>query len=86
MPVTALMLGTGEPVMGLVMLGIMLTYAAVMRFGQRFETVQILGNDPPLDERHAQIQLRAVAMAYYMVLVVALAGAEPLPWSAPWVA
>lgn len=84
-PVTALVLGAvmflaawlgaGEPVMGLVMLGIMLTYAAVMRFGQRFETVQILGNDPPLDERHAQIQLRAVAMAYYMVLVVALAGA-----------
>lgn len=28
-PVTALVLGAGEPVMGLVMLGIMLTYAAV---------------------------------------------------------
>ena len=84
-PVTALVLGAimfltawlaaGEPVVGLVMLGIMLAYAAMMRFGQRFEAVQILSNEPPLDERHAQIQLRAVATAYYMVLVVALAGA-----------
>ncbi|RFA25568.1 hypothetical protein CAI21_18760 [Alkalilimnicola ehrlichii] len=64
----------GELGAGLVMLAIMLIYAAVMRFGQRFEAVQILGNDPPLDERHAVIQLRALAAAYLAVLTVALVG------------
>ncbi|MFQ3786318.1 hypothetical protein [Halomonas sp. A29] len=62
------------PGVGLVMLGIMLGYAALMRFGQRFESVQMLSHDPPLDERHALIQLHALRAAYFAVLGVALIG------------
>ncbi|WP_163575214.1 hypothetical protein [Halomonas faecis] len=67
-------LAADAPGIGLAMFAIMLLYAAVMRFGQRFESVQVLSHDPPLDERHAFIQLRALAAAYFAVLAVALAG------------
>lgn len=62
------------PGQGVAMLAIMLAYATVMRHGQRFETVQVLSQDPPLDERHALIQQRAVAIAYYAVVGVSLIG------------
>lgn len=64
----------GAPGIGLVMLVIMLGYAGVMRFGQRSESIQILSNDPPLDERHALIQLHALRAAYFAVLSVSLIG------------
>ncbi|MBD3897269.1 hypothetical protein IEI94_15530 [Halomonas sp. ML-15] len=67
-------LAADAPGIGLVMLAIMLGYAAAMRFGQRFESIQILSNDPPLDERHGLIQLHALRAAYFTVLVVALIG------------
>lgn len=67
-------LAADAPGVGLVMLGIMLGYAALMRFGQRFESVQVLSQDPPLDERHALIQLHALRAAYFAVLGVALIG------------
>ncbi|SDJ12390.1 hypothetical protein [Billgrantia gudaonensis] len=67
-------LAADAPGIGLAMLAIMLSYAAVMRYGQRFESVQLLSHDPPLDERHALIQQRALAAAYFAVLGVALIG------------
>ena len=67
-------LAADAPGVGLVMLAIMLGYAALMRFGQRFESVQVLSQDPPLDERHALIQLHALRAAYFAVLGVALLG------------
>ncbi|WP_104202867.1 hypothetical protein [Billgrantia saliphila] len=67
-------LAAGAPGVGLAMLAIMLGYAAVMRFGQRFESVQLLSHDSPLDERHALIQLHALRAAYFVVLAVALVG------------
>lgn len=67
-------LAADAPGVGLAMLAIMLGYAVLMRFGQRFESVQMLSHDPPLDERHALIQLHALRAAYFAVLGVALAG------------
>ena len=67
-------LAADAPGVGLAMLTIMLVYAAVMRFGQRFESVQVLSHDPPLDERHGLIQLRALSAAYLVVVTVALVG------------
>lgn len=67
-------LAADAPWIGLAMFAIMLIYAAVMRFGQRFESVQVLSHDPPLDERHALIQMRALSASYYAVVAVALAG------------
>ncbi|WP_275285917.1 hypothetical protein [Halomonas elongata] len=49
--------------LGLVMFAIMLIYTAVMHFGRRFESVQMLAQHPPLDERHAMIQMRAMTAA-----------------------
>ncbi|WP_111413099.1 hypothetical protein [Billgrantia lactosivorans] len=67
-------LAADAPGIGTVMLAIMLGYAALMRFGQRFESIQMLSHDPPLDERHALIQLYALRAAYFAVLGVALIG------------
>lgn len=67
-------LAADAPGIGLAMLAIMLAYAAVMRFGQRFESVQVLSWEPPLDERHALIQQRALTLSYYAVIGVALIG------------
>ncbi|MCC5859667.1 MAG: hypothetical protein JJT90_16030 [Ectothiorhodospiraceae bacterium] len=67
-------LAADAPRLGMAMLAIMLGYAAMMHFGQRFESVQILSHDSPLDERHALIQLRALAAAYIAVLGIALIG------------
>ncbi|GHC17568.1 hypothetical protein [Aidingimonas halophila] len=67
-------LAAEAPEIGLAMLIIMLIYAGIMRFGQRFESLQLLGNDQPLDERHGLIQLRSLAIAYMAVLTVALGG------------
>ncbi|PAU75504.1 hypothetical protein [Halomonas salipaludis] len=67
-------LAADAPGVGLAMFAIMLGYAALMRFGQRFESVQVLSQDPPLDERHALIQLHALRAAYCAVLGVALLG------------
>lgn len=67
-------LAADAPGLGLVMFAIMLIYTAVMRFGRRFESVQMLVQHPPLDERHVMIQMRAMTAAYFAVLAVALAG------------
>lgn len=62
------------PGQGVAILAIMLAYAKVMRHGQRFETVRVLSQASPLDERHALIQQRALAIAYHAVVGVALIG------------
>lgn len=67
-------LAADAPGIGLVMLAIMLGYAALLRFGQRFESIQMLSQESPLDERHALIQLHALRTAYFAVLGVALIG------------
>lgn len=67
-------LAAETPGIGSAMLLIMLIYASIMRFGQRFESIQLLSHDQPLDERHGLIQLRALAIAYVAVLTVALVG------------
>jgi|GEM_PF-2584761 len=67
-------LAADAPGQGLEMLGIMIAYASLLRFGQRYEAVQVLSQSPEKDERHKLIQQRALAVAYYAVAAVALIG------------
>ncbi len=67
-------LAAGDLWLGLGFLGIMTVYAGVLRFGQRFEAVQILSRDRQIDERLEVISLHAITWAYSAVVIVAVLG------------
>jgi hypothetical protein len=79
----------GDWATGLVCLGVMAAYSAVLLgLGRRVEAVGLLGGDAP-DERGREISTRAVAFAGHVLIVVTVAmfivevarGRDGSPWA-----
>jgi hypothetical protein len=62
----------GNPGLGVAMLVIMLTYAAILSFGKQIDVVQILRGEPA-DERYAQMTQRSIVFAANVLAIVAVA-------------
>lgn len=77
----------GQPGLGLAMLGIMLSYVAILQLGRRFDVVQILRGEPA-DERYWGLMQQSIVFAANVLACVVVMfvyeiaiGGNPGPYS-----